>query len=166
MLVLFKMYTCMKELLLDDFITFRLLCLTNQLSRQSTKLIAAHSNLRLPEWRCLAILGAHGPQQVSEITARLQSDKGLVSRSLSGLVKKGCVETKCGSDDRRRTIVSLTTKGMSTVKRMMPIMQQRQTKLIDAVTKKERLMLYKVISKLQIASTLADEEIASKVPLR
>ena len=156
----------MKELPLDQFITFRLLCLTNQLSRQSTKLIGTHSSLRLPEWRCLAILGAYGPQQVNEITVRLQSDKGLVSRSLSALLKKGYVKTKCGSDDRRRTIVSLTSKGKSTVKQIMPIMQQRQTKLISAVTKKEKLMLYKIISKLQIASTLVDEEITSKVPSR
>ena len=45
---------------LDEFITFKLLRLTNRFSRQSVRILARHSELRLPEWRCLAIVEAYG----------------------------------------------------------------------------------------------------------
>ena len=149
----------MKEIPLDEFITFRLLHLTNRFNRQSVKILATHTGLRLPEWRCLAILGAYGPQQVNQIAARLAADKGLISRSLTSLENSGQVKMKRSTGDRRQIMVRLTAKGKKTLERMMPIMQRRHGKLADALTRQERETLYKAIAKLHQASTLIEEEI-------
>ena len=94
----------MSELPLDQFITFRLLRLTNQLNRQAGKILASHVGLRLPEWRCLAILGAYGSMQVNQVATKLSADKGLISRSLSSLEKSGLVKTKRGAEDKRQIV--------------------------------------------------------------
>lgn len=149
----------MKEIPLDEFITFRLLHLTNRFNRQAVKILATHTGLRLPEWRCLAILGAYGPQQVNQISARLGADKGLISRSLTSLEKSGHVKMKRNTGDRRQILVTLTAKGKKTMERMMPIMRRRQGKLVKSLTRQEWKMLDKIVAKLHQASMLIDEEI-------
>jgi len=141
----------MNDLPLDQFITFRLLRLTNQLNRQAGKILASHVGLRLPEWRCLAILGAYGSMQVNQIATKLSADKGLISRSLSSLDKSGLVKTKRGAEDKRQIVIALTARGKKTVGAMMPVMQQRQGILIGALSKKEQSELHRMIDKLHDA---------------
>tara|TARA_B100000676_G_C17868407_1_gene727196 strand:- start:224 stop:691 length:468 start_codon:yes stop_codon:yes gene_type:complete len=152
----------MSELPLDQFITFRLLRLTNQLNRQAGKILASKVGLRLPEWRCLAILGAYGSMQVNQIATKLSADKGLISRSLSSLEKSRLVKTKRSAEDRRQIVIALTSRGRKTVSVMMPIMQKRQRVLIDALSKKEQNELHRMIDKLHIAVDAIDNEFVQK----
>tara|TARA_Y100000994_G_C15575149_1_gene394174 strand:+ start:316 stop:783 length:468 start_codon:yes stop_codon:yes gene_type:complete len=152
----------MSELPLDQFITFRLLRLTNQLNRQAGKILASKVGLRLPEWRCLAILGAYGSMQVNQIATKLSADKGLISRSLSSLEKSRLVKTKRSAEDRRQIVIALTSRGRKTVSVMMPIMQKRQRVLIDALSKKEQNELHRMIDKLHIAVDAIDDEFVQK----
>ena len=149
----------MSELPLDQFITFRLLRLTNQLNRQAGKILASHVGLRLPEWRCLAILGAYGSMQVNQVATKLSADKGLISRSLSSLEKSGLVKTKRGTEDKRQIVIALTPRGKKMVDTIMPIMQQRQETLIGALSKKEQSELHRMIDKLHNAVQTIDNEV-------
>ena len=149
----------MKDLPLDQFVTFRLLRLTNQLNRQAVRILAQHAGLRLPEWRCLAIIDAYGPQQVNQIAARLSADKGLISRSLASLEGSGHIKMARGAVDRRQVRVSLTAAGKKVVARMMPIMRQRQEHLLAALPERQRADFYRKIDKLQAASEAFDEEL-------
>ena len=148
----------MSELPLDQFITFRLLRLTNQLNRQAGKILASHVGLRLPEWRCLAILGAYGSMQVNQVATKLSADKGLISRSLSSLEKAGLVKTKRGAEDKRQIVIALTPRGKKTVGAIMPIMQQRQETLIGTLSKKEQRELHRMIDKLHDAVQTIDND--------
>ena len=152
----------MSELPLDQFITFRLLRLTNQLNRQAGKILASHVGLRLPEWRCLAILGAYGSMQVNQVATKLSADKGLISRSLSSLEKSRLVKTKRSAEDRRQIVIALTSRGRKTVSVMMPIMQKRQRVLFDALSKKEQKELHRMIDKLHVAVDAIDNEFVQK----
>ena len=128
----------MSELPLDEFITFRLLRLTNQLNRQAGKILASQVGLRLPEWRCLAILGAYGSMQVNQIAAKLSADKGLISRSLSSLERSNLVKTKRSAEDRRQIEIALTARGKNMVNEMMPIMQNANVFYLTLLAKKSR----------------------------
>ena len=70
---------------LDEFITFKLLRLTNRFSRQSVRILARHSELRLPEWRCLAIVEAYG-KRLADPPLRVQAAS---DRALTGLAFQG-----------------------------------------------------------------------------
>ena len=147
----------MADLALDQFVTFRLLRLTNQLNRQAIRILAQCTELRLPEWRCLAIIDAYGSQQVNQIAARLSADKGLISRSLASLEAAGLVVMARNTRDRRQVTAALTAAGKGTVDRVMPIMNQRQNHLLGALSARERKDLYRLIEKLQGAAEDFDE---------
>ena len=151
-----------KDLALVEFVTFRLLRVTNQLNRQSVRILAQHTGLRLPEWRCLAIIDAYGPQQVNQIATRLSADKGLISRSLASLESAGYLEMTRSAEDRRQVVASLTAMGKRTVERTMPIMRRRQERLLDALSERERADLYRKIDKLYAASEAFDKDWASE----
>ena len=143
---------------LDEFITFKLLRLTNRFSRQSVRILARHSELRLPEWRCLAIVEAYGPQQVKLIASRLSADTGLISRSLASLEAAGQLKMVRNSRDRRQVTVSLTARGRRTVNHQMPILQRRQEHLLAVLSDRERRQFYSTIDKLHAAAEAFDDE--------
>ncbi|MEM7385468.1 MAG: MarR family winged helix-turn-helix transcriptional regulator, partial [Verrucomicrobiota bacterium] len=73
--------------------TYRLLTLTNHLNRQAMHILETQASLRLPEWRCLAFIhqcsGARGKASLHEVADETAMDRGLVTRSVQGLVSKG-----------------------------------------------------------------------------
>ena len=143
---------------LDEFITFKLLRLTNRFSRQSVRILARHSELRLPERRCLATVEAYGPQQVKQIASRLSADTGLISRSLASLEAAGQLKMVRNSRDRRQVTVSLTARGRRTVNHQMPILQRRQEYLLAVLSDRERQQFYSMIDKLHAAADVFDDE--------
>lgn len=150
----------MEDLPLDQFVTYRLLRLTNQLNRQAVRLLAQNTGLRLPEWRCLAIIDAYGPQQVNQIAGRLSADKGLVSRSLAALEGAGYIRMERSAQDRRNVTASLAPRGEEAVARMMPIMRRRQEVLLGVLSPGEREELYRQIDKLHEAAKAFENELA------
>jgi DNA-binding MarR family transcriptional regulator/GNAT superfamily N-acetyltransferase len=70
-----------------------------------------HTPYSLPDSRVLFELGSAGPTSPSSLAERLQLDLGYVSRLLSGLKSAGLVVAETPPTDRRRQVVSLTSKG-------------------------------------------------------
>ncbi|MGI9426525.1 MAG: MarR family winged helix-turn-helix transcriptional regulator, partial [Hyphomicrobiaceae bacterium] len=83
------------DLPLEDFLTYRLVTLTNRLNRQAKQLLDESASLRLPEWRCLAFIkhcsDAHGKAGLHQLAEKTEMDRALISRSVQGLVEKGHV---------------------------------------------------------------------------
>ena len=60
----------------EQFLTYRLLTLTSRLNRQAIKILETHHDLRLPEWRCLAMIGRHRMLNVNRISEIAGMDRG------------------------------------------------------------------------------------------
>lgn len=58
-------------------------------------------------------LDEHGPLGVTEISALLRQSHPLVINWIKQLQAKGLVRTRIDKQDRRRTVVALTSKGIS-----------------------------------------------------
>src|SRR5690348_4309269 len=86
---------------LDDFLTYRMNALAMLLNADAARLAARHG-LRLPEWRALANLAAHGPFAPGWLATHHQMDKGLASRALAGLTARGLAELHPDPSDGRR----------------------------------------------------------------
>ena len=132
----------------EQFLTYRLLTLTSRLNRQAMKILEAHSDLRLPEWRCLAMIGRHRMQNVNRISEIAGMDRGLVSRAIQGLVTKGYVLAERDTDDRRIVRATLTVAGSAIYSEMLPVMRQRQRRLLAALTPNDRKAVYRIIDRL------------------
>ena len=93
------------DLPVEQFLTYRLLTLTNRLNRQAMHILETQASLRLPEWRCLAFIhecgGPGGKASLHEVAEATAMDRALVTRSVQGLVTKGHVLTERDNQDRR-----------------------------------------------------------------
>ncbi len=136
-----------KDVPFEQFLTYRLLTLTSRLSRQAIKILEAHHDLRLPEWRCLAMIGRHRMLNINRISEIAGMDRGLVSRAIQGLVTKGYVLAERDTDDRRIVRATLTMAGSGIYAEMLPVMQQRQRRLLAALTPNDRKAVYRIIDR-------------------
>jgi len=132
----------------EQFLTYRLLTLTGRLNRQAIKLLEANSDLRLPEWRCLAMIGRHDEFAVNRISEIASMDRGLISRSIQGLIEKGYVISERDLADRRVQRATLTCAGSALYDRMLPIMQRRQRRLLEALSPTDRKAVFRIIGRL------------------
>ncbi|KGM97832.1 hypothetical protein Z968_02205 [Clostridium novyi A str. 4552] len=69
--------------------------------------------LHLSEIHLIQYIGNNYKVHISEIARGLNITKGAVSQMVKKLEKKGCVEKILDSENRSRTIISLTSKGKS-----------------------------------------------------
>ena len=137
---------------LQLFITYRLSMLSGKLNRQANRVLKKAGNLRVPEWRILALLNLHGEMNGSRIADLVNVDPGLVSRSLRALEARGLIATRRSDDDRRNALTSLTAAGRALHAKVLPAMQRRQQYLLSVLTADERAALLRITDKLQIAA--------------
>ena len=136
------------EMPFEQFLTYRLLALTSRLSRQAIKIIESRHDLRLPEWRCLAMIGRHSVLHANRISEIAGMDRGLVSRAIQGPLPKGYALVERDKDDKRIVRVTLTKGGCALYEEMLPVMQQRQKRLLSALSPKDRKAVDRIIERL------------------
>lgn len=132
---------------LDEFLTYRLNALATVLNRDAARLAARHG-LRLPEWRVLANLAAHGPFPPGWLALRHQMDKGLASRTLRALARRGLVELSADPADGRRLLAAITPAGRSLHGRILPDALARQARLQALLSSEELTVLRSAVDRL------------------
>lgn len=141
---------------LQLFITYRLSVLSTKLNRQSNRVLKKAGNLRVPEWRILAILNLHGEMNGTRLADLANVDPGLVSRSLRALEARGLIATRRSDDDRRNAFTSATAAGRALHAKVLPAMQRRQQYLLSVLTAEERAAFLRITDKLQIAAEVRE----------
>lgn len=142
---------------LDDFLTYRLNALALLLNADAARLAARHG-LRLPEWRALANLAAHGPFAPGWLATHHQMDKGLASRALAGLTARGLAELRPDPGDGRRLVAAVTAKGRRVHAAALPDALARQARLRASVPKDDMAALERAVACL--TATLREDEMA------
>ncbi len=148
----------------EDFLTFRLTRLSNALRTNLTKPYLEAFGLSLPEWRLLALVARFAPMRFSEVTARSGMDKGQVSRTLRVMANRGLTKTRTIKDRGSRStealaapvMVSITPKGASLYKAVLPVARKRQADMLLSLSQNERVTLYATIDKL--FATIGNDE--------
>lgn len=133
------------QLPIDQFLTYRILTLTSRLNRQAMQILEDSCGLRLPEWRCMAMIGRSGELSLFNISDIAGMDRGLVSRSIQSLVEQGLVATERGGDDRRIVRATLTKKGEQMFQKTFPIMQRRQMRLLSSLSPGDQKAFYRIM---------------------
>ena len=147
------------QLVLEQFLPYRLSILSNTVSNTIAREYRDLFGLSIPEWRVMAVLGHFGPLTASEICERTAMDKVTVSRAVGRLIGQKWVKRETDPDDRRRSILKLTARGVRTHQKIVPIARGRETELAAALTKTERRDLDALLAKLQArASEIAAQQ--------
>ena len=130
---------------IDQFLTYRILTLTSRLNRQAMQILEDACGLRLPEWRCMAMIGRRGQIGLFTISDIAGMDRGLVSRSIQSLVEQGLVVTERDADDRRIVRAALTEAGEAMFQKTFPVMQRRQLRLLSSLSPGDQEAFYRIM---------------------
>jgi len=144
---------------LNEFITFRLSVLQPKLAKFAAALVQDQADIRLPEWRVLALLNERGPMASHEIIDVTGIDKGLLSRTVKVLERSGYVIPQRPKENRRMLRLTLSDSGHEIIEKTMPAMKAHQQDMLDALTEEERSTLFEIFDKLeQRIDDLSDEK--------
>lgn len=136
------------ELILENFLPYRLSYLTNIISRKLAGLYSQRFGITTHEWKIMANLN-HSPDiSAAEVGERTVMDKVAVSRAVSGLCDKGLVDKIFSPQDRRRSVLSLTKKGKKIYGQIEPLVTGYEKSLLTILSRKELSQLDHLLTKL------------------
>lgn len=135
-------------LILDRFLPYRLSVLSNTVSTAIANRYTERFELRIPEWRVLAVLGMQPGLSAAEVAAKTAMDAVAVSRAVTRLIKQGRLERRYTSQDRRRSELRLSEQGQRVYEEIVPIARAYERALLDGLDEPERLELDRLLQRL------------------
>jgi DNA-binding MarR family transcriptional regulator len=135
-------------LVLEDFLPYRLSILSNRVSRAIARRYAKTSDLTIPEWRIIAVLGRRPGLTAKEVAEATEMDKVAVSRAVARLVAARRVAARADLEDARRQMLELTPQGESVHARIAPIALASEQRLLSALDARERAQLDVLLDRL------------------
>ncbi len=90
------------------------------------------SGLTNTQFTLLAVTSSRGPISITELAGVLGMDRTTLTRNLRLVEREGLLEVTAGRDARTRD-VRLTAKGSKTLKQAMPLWQEAQTRVVEAL---------------------------------
>lgn len=143
---------------LEDFLPYRLSVTASRVSRLLSRKCAESYGLSIPEWRVLTMVGRFStlsPSAVGELTAM---DKVKVSRAAASLVGRGMVRQRADPEDGRGRLLSLTRKGETVHRGMLPLACEVEKQLADGLSRGELSALLKTLERLNAQVLAVDGE--------
>ncbi len=145
------------SVLTPEMVGFRLLKLTNLLSRPFFGRFAKQHALTLTEWRTMVVLANRPGSAAQDVSAATGLHAMNISRALAGLRAAGRVEEARDPDNHRRTLLWLTKDGERTFHEIAPHSEQQARMLLDVLSPAELATLSRLVDKL----TARAEDIAA-----
>jgi DNA-binding MarR family transcriptional regulator len=146
----------------NQSINYRVYALASSLSKGAMRFYQAKFGVALPEMRLLSTLGSRRRLSSLELVKLTAMDKGLVSRVLAGLARRGLVQDVPAGSSRR--VWKLTAAGSALVARLQPVWREREGRLQADLTPKEHKLLLRLLETLFDASEKLRAEEARTLP--
>lgn len=144
---------------LGRFLPYRLHLAAEQVSRLFSRTYERRFGLGIPEWRVLAQLGEDPAMPTGAVIERTGMDPVKVSRAVTRLVDKGLAARRAHPTDQRSQVLSLTRRGLSVYREIVPGALALEAELLAALTAAERAALDGILAKLlDRARGLAEQE--------
>ncbi|WP_025770845.1 MarR family winged helix-turn-helix transcriptional regulator [Thioalkalivibrio sp. HK1] len=138
----------------QQFLTYRLAFVQSRLNRQALRILSRNFGLTLSEWRVLALISGSKETSSRSLTEISTMDKGLVSRTIKGLVKAGLLQGRTNTADHRQYLWSPTRKGHALYKAALPVMRKRQRYLRASL---DETQLHHLLSALSVLESAAEK---------
>ena len=133
-------------------LTYRIARLQARLNAQATSLLRTHAQISLSEWRVIAMLSDPRVETQKDVLEAMGLDKGQVSRTMQRLSQKGLIMRMSPAEAQRERAIRLTDSGRQLLKKMTPIMMQRQAHLQSGFDAGEVDQLLDLVGKLESKS--------------
>ena len=126
-----------RELILEDFLPYRLSILSNTVSSTIASTYDKRFGLTIPEWRVIAVLGRFPGLSAVEVAERTLMDKVAVSRAVAKLLKSGRIDRQFADADRRRSILNLSEEGRKVHDQIAPMALKFEEDLLHGLNDDE-----------------------------
>lgn len=101
-------------------------------------LAAVADEVTLPQYRVLVVLAARGPQGLAPLAAALGVSPSTATRMCGRLVRKGLVQRRTPSRDRRQVRLALTEAGRAVVAQVTALRRGEIARIVAAVPPERR----------------------------
>ncbi|MDG1999252.1 MAG: MarR family winged helix-turn-helix transcriptional regulator [Amylibacter sp.] len=105
---------------IDDFFILRARAFTSKVRRMVTVDVLQNEDLQLLEWQLLFSVARFGSCHLAFITRSTSIDPAHGSRAASALENKGLITRREDPQNRRRKLISMTSKGIEVFERIWP----------------------------------------------
>ncbi len=143
-----------KELILEEFLPYRLSVLSHTISTTIAKTYEKRFGISIPEWRVIAILGRFPGLSAVEVADRTMMDKVAVSRAVTKLIKNGRIHREFADADRRRSILNLSEEGRQVHDEVAPLALAFERDLLQGIDEEELKAFNTVVERLLAKSRL------------
>ena len=148
----------MDPLDLEHFLPYRLSVLANRVSRGFGRLYEDRFDLKLPEWRVMAVLGRRSGITAREVAELTAMDKVAISRAVARLMEMGRVGAETDSADGRRQKLSLSEAGLDIYRQIIPLAKRIENALIAGIEASDLAVLDKLLLQLTDAAAVLDHD--------
>jgi DNA-binding MarR family transcriptional regulator len=145
----------MAQLLLDEFIPYRLSITSNLVSDAIARTYASLFGLTIPEWRVIAVVAEEGGVTQASIGQRTRMDKVTVSRAAIGLAGRGLL-TRGAHADRRSRGLTLSAAGQELYAAVAPKALELERRIFDEFDRAELAQFVAMLRRIE-AVTLSLE---------
>jgi DNA-binding MarR family transcriptional regulator len=146
--------TMSNELILEDFLPYRLAVLSHTVSTKIASVYDKRFGLTIPEWRVIAILGRFPGLSAVEVAERTMLDKVAVSRAVTKLIKNGRLDREFADADRRRSILNLSEEGRKVLDEIAPLALQFEHDLLHGISDEDFAAFNVVMERLMVKARL------------
>ncbi len=136
------------DLLLEEFLPYRLSYLTNLISRDLARLYTDQFGIAHTEWRVMAVLGVSGGVSAAHVAEKTAMDKVAVSRAINNMIKNNLISRSFADDDKRRSVLSLSKKGKKRYEKIVPLVRDYEKKLLAGLGEADQEKLDDILKKL------------------
>ncbi len=137
---------------LEHFLPYRLSVLANRVSNGFARLYQERFDLKLPEWRVMAVLGRRAGITASEVAEVTAMDKVAISRAVARLQEMGRVTAATDKMDGRRQKLFLSEQGEAIYRQIVPLANRIEAALIERISQEDRAALDRLLAELTQAA--------------
>ena len=148
----------MDSLDLEHFLPYRLSVLANRVSRGFGRLYEERFDLKLPEWRVMAVLGRRPGITAREVAELTAMDKVAISRAVARLMEMGRLAAETDSADGRRQKLSLSEAGADIYRQIIPLAKRIENALTAGIEASDLAVLDKLLAHLTETAAVIDHD--------
>ncbi len=140
------------DIQLESFVPYRLSVLSNRISQGIAETYSGQFDLRISDWRVLAILGRFRVCTATELCERGAMDKVTVSRATRRMLDRALISRTRDPNDRRSATLSLTQAGQQVHELVAPQALAYEEKLLASLNDDEIRQLDSLLTRLSDAA--------------
>lgn len=143
---------------LEHFLPYRLSVLANRISHGFGRLYEEKFDLKLPEWRVMAVLGRRPGITAREVAEFTAMDKVAISRAVARMMQMGRLTAEADSTDGRRQKLVLSAAGLAVYREIIPMAKRIEAALTEGIADGDLAVLDKLLTRLSNAAEVIDHD--------